>query len=60
MKSLKTTIKVGDRKIRLDNMGHDSVAKLITLLNLHAERLSNMYNMGKIRKDLYDALKKKK
>jgi len=60
MKSLKTTIKVGDRKIRLDDTDHATTAKLITLLNLHADRLSNMYNMGKIRKDLYDALKKKK
>lgn len=57
-KSLKTTVKVGDRKIRLDDMGHTAVAKLIALLNLHGERLNNMYNMGKVRAELYDALKK--
>ena len=58
--NLKTTIKVGDRKIRLDDMGSPAVAELITLLNLHCARLSNMYNMGKVRANLYEALKKKK
>jgi hypothetical protein len=57
MKSLKTTIKVGKRKVRLDDMDHPATAKLISLLNLHAERLNNMYAMGKVRKELYDVMK---
>jgi len=59
MKSLdlKTTIKVGKRKVRLDNMDHPATAKLIALLNLHAERLDNMYAMGKARKEFYNAMK---
>jgi len=55
--NLKTTIKVGKRKVRLDDMDHPATAKLIALANLHAERLNNMYTMGKVRKELYDAMK---
>lgn len=57
MKSLKTTIKVGNRKVRLDDMDHPAISKMIALLTLHGDRLNNMFTMGKVRKELYDALK---
>lgn len=57
--SLKTTIKVGRRKIRLDDMDCAQAENLVCLLQLHKERVNNMYRMGTARQALYDAMAKK-
>ena len=58
--NLKTVIKVGKRKIRLDDMDYATAEKMVCLLQLHKDRISNMYQMGTARKALYDSMSKKK
>jgi hypothetical protein len=57
--NLKTVIKVGKRKVRLDDMDYETADKLVCLLKLHKDRIYNMFQMGTARKALYDLMAKK-
>jgi len=57
--NLKTVIKVGKRKVRLDDMDRATTDRLLSLISLYADKMNNMIAMGKVRKELYDAMKKK-
>jgi len=57
--NLKTVIKVGKRKVRLDDMDYETADKLVCLLQSHKDRINNMFQMGAARKVLYDLMAKK-
>lgn len=57
-KGLKTTIKVGDRKVCVDYLGEQATSQLIELLQLHQAKLMNMRSMCAVRTALYKSLRK--